>query len=147
MGRTFKSLVVLALLACYTAYAQKGMGTAEGSAQNDFPIDLVELHGVAQHVEEAPCANTLGKSTSGMHLTLLTTEEKEVNVHLGPTWAVSIWTEGIEGHTVKLVVFRTQKLPENHFIAKELEWDDQKAVFRDGYLKPFWANRYEKEVW
>ena len=147
MGPTFKSLVVLAMLACCTAYAQKGMATSEGTAQNDLPIDLVELKGVAQYVEEGPCAFTVDKSISGMQLILMTAEEQEINVHLGPVWAVSIWTEGIEGQAVKLIAFRTKKLPENHFIAKELEWDGQKAVFRDGYLKPFWANRYEREIW
>ena len=147
MGRTLKSLAVLAFLVCCTAYAQKGIGTPEGTTQNPIPIDLVEFTGVAQHVEEGPCPYVLGKSMSGMHLTLITAEEQEIDVHLGPVWAVSIWTEGIEGQTVKLVAFRTQKLPENHFIAKELEWDGQKAVFRDGYLKPFWANRHEREIW
>ncbi len=147
MGRIFKSLAVLVFLLCCTAYAQQGIGIPKGIAQKEIPIDLVELTGVAQRVEEAPCPYVLGKSISGMHLTLITAEEQEINVHLGPVWAVSIWTEGIEGQTVKLIAFRSQKLPDNHFIAKELEWDGQKAVFRDGYLKPFWANRHEREIW
>ncbi len=147
MGRTFKSLVVIALVVCCTAYAQRGIGEHKGIAKGEIPVDLVELDGVVQNVKEELCSHVLGKSVSGMHLTVMTTTQEEVTIHLGPVWAVSIWTEGIHDQNVKLVVFRTAKLPQNHFIAKELEWDGQKAVFRDGYLKPFWADRHEPEIW
>lgn len=154
MGHTLKSLVMLIGLICCTTYAQDEFKIAESTMEFDLPIEfelpieLVELHGMALNLSEGLCDHTTEDPIYGMHLTVEIAEQQEVMyVHLGPVWAVSVWTEGIEGQPVKLTAFRTEKLPENHFIAKELEWDGQKAVFRDGYLKPFWANRYEREIW
>ena len=136
-----------ALLACFAINAQKGVGEGNGVSQDDFSVTLIELHGVVQNVVEEPCQYASGESEQGIHLIVCTDEKQELNVHIGPTRAVSIWTEGIMGHAVYLVVFSTENLPENHYIAKEIQWNGQLAQLRDGYMKPFWADRQDKEVW
>lgn len=141
-------LVFVSMLAAITGYAQKGIGEQKGVSEAAIPVALVEMNGTVEKVDEGPCIFTAGKAVDGIHLTVLTENQEMANVHLGPTWAISVWVEGMErGDRVTMVVFRTEKLPKGHFIAKELEWDDQRAQFRDGYLKPFWAGRYGKEAW
>ncbi len=148
MGSTLKMLVFASMLAAITGYAQKGIGEPKGVAEEAIPVALIELNGTVEEVKEGPCTYTVGESTSGIHLLVMTENKEVANVHLGPTWAISIWVEGMEeGQNVSMIVFRTSNLPTNHYIAKELEWDGQKAQIRDGYLKPFWAGRYGKEVW
>ncbi|MEM8506508.1 MAG: hypothetical protein AAF717_01710 [Bacteroidota bacterium] len=148
MRHIFKSLWVLIGLICFIVSAQEDVKTSERTMAFDLPVEMVELNGVALNLVEGLGLRHLDNLDLGMYLILKTPETQEViYINLGPAWAVSIWTEGIEGQPVKLIAFRTEKLPEHHFIAKELEWDGQKAVFRDGYLKPFWADRHEKEIW
>lgn len=148
MKATVKMLVFVSMLATITGYAQKGIGERNGVAEEAIPVALVEMNGTVEKVHEGPCTYTAGNSVSGIHLTVSTENQETANIHLGPTWAISVWVEGMEhGDQVKLVVFRTEKLPKGHFIAKELEWDGQRAQLRDGYLKPFWAGRYGKEAW
>ena len=147
MKPKWKVFWLVVLLVNCMVYPQEET-TEIGTTAVDIPVELVTLEGVVQSVEEAPCSYTTGTATTGMHLRVQRFSDGQlIQVHLGPVWAVSIWTEGILGQPAKLVAFRTNKLPERHFIAKELAWDGQKAVFRDGYLKPFWADRYGKEIW
>ena len=148
MKSTLKMLVLVSMLVAITGYAQNGIGERNGVVEEAIPIALIEMNGTIEKVNEGPCTYTVGNAVNGIHLTVLTENQEMVNVHLGPTWAISVWVDGMEhGTHVDLVVFRTEKLPIGHYIAKELEWDGQRAQFRDGYLKPFWAGRYGKEAW
>ena len=130
------------------AYGQNDIEATKGTVDEILPVELVELNGVALRVDETLCNHVMEKPTSGVHLIVTTDEFNEVTVHLGPVWTIpGNWTQGIEGQPVHLVVFSTDKLPNNHFIAKELRWGHHEFQLRDGYLKPFWANRYDKEIW
>ncbi len=142
-----KLLIAIALLTCCIMYAQKGFEKEIGFDDNPIPIELIELNGVVSSVYEASCDFTYGKSETELHLLVLTDEEQEVHVHLGPVWATSIWTDGVEGQVVNLIVFSIEHLPHNHYVAKELHWDGHNAEFRDEYLKPFWVNGYNQGIW
>ena len=136
MVRKLMSLAVFALIAYCAVYGQ-----------NEIPVKLIQLDGIVQNIEKTSFPYSANESELGIHLIVCTDEAKELNVYLGPVWAVAVWVDGIEGQPVHLEVFTAENLPDNHFIAKAMHWDGQLAEFRDGYLKPFWADKYDKEVW
>lgn len=143
-----KSLFVLALSGTFTTLtAQKGMGETEGIAKGNEIPTLQTISGLVTEVKTGPCTYTTGKSTSGTHVMVQTADDAILNIHLGPTARIFDFIEEAEGHQLEAVVFRTEKLPKNHFIAKELEYNGNKLVLRNGYLKPFWAHKGRKEFW
>ncbi|MEM1259646.1 MAG: hypothetical protein AAGC45_06990 [Bacteroidota bacterium] len=140
-------LVVITVLASYAMHGQNPFQKDKEEATNYKIPQLIELNGVVERLYIDDCEFTFSESDFGLHLKVATNELQEVHVHLGPVWATSIWTEGIEGQAVHLVVFRYKHLGENEYVAKELHWDGHTAVLRDENLMPFWINGYNQGVW
>lgn len=130
-----------------TGYSQKGVGESEGMSRQRLNPEIVELNGTVKQVEVGPCKYTTGRSISGTHLMIEEDKGRVLNIHLGPTSEVSGFVTGIEGDAVKIIAFRTNKLPEGHYIAKELVNNGNKIILRDDTLRPFWAGRSGRENW
>ncbi|WP_420601899.1 hypothetical protein [Flagellimonas sp.] len=146
MGNFSKFMVLIwVMVFCTTAYSQKGMGESDGLASQKAIPDFVTLKGTVQEIKRGPCTFTVGKSISGTHL-LIKSDEAVFNVHLGPTTKIYNFVSDSKDSEVEVTVFRTKKLPNNHYIAKELVYNKDTLMLRDGYLKPFWANRKGKEL-
>lgn len=122
-------------------YSQKGVGEKTGLSRQTVTPELIDLRGTVQNVENGPCKYTTGKSISGTHLLLKTTDDKLLNVHLGPTSEVSKYVGNLVGKEIEIKAFRTKKLPHDHYIAKELSNDGKNSVLRDETLRPIWAGR------
>lgn len=142
--RTMKACTVCAVLLAWAlpveAFAQRGMGDAVGIAQQAVKPALVSISGTVRAVVTQPCEQTTGRSYLGTHLVLTTEEDAEVNVHLGPAVRVGAIVDKLEvGMSVKLAVFRTDKMPENHFVAQVIEVNDETLRLRDDNLRPLWA--------
>nr|WP_298926113.1 hypothetical protein [uncultured Allomuricauda sp.] len=148
MKRVVKSVVLICLLSVFaTGHSQKGMGESKGVASKGITPELVTLKGVIQEIKKGPCTYTTGKSTSGTHLIINTAHEVVLNVHLGPTKKVSEFVDNSINDEIEIIAFRTEKLPKDHYIAKELIYNDDELVLRDEYLRPFWANKRSKGFW
>ena len=138
----FIMLAVLLFLAII-ALAQKGTGNPDGISRQGLNPELMEFNGTIESIESGPCKYVTGKSQNGTHL-LLQTEEKTLNIHLGPTAEINKRFSGEEGDKISLVAFSTDKLPEDHYIAKELMIEGETVVLRDENLKPVWAGKRAK---
>lgn len=148
MKRVVKSVVLICLLGVFaTGHSQKGMGESKGVASKGITPELVTLKGVIQEIKKGPCTYTTGKSTSGTHLIINTAHEVVLNVHLGPTKKVSEFVDNSINDEIEIIAFRTEKLPKDHYIAKELIYNDDELVLRDEYLRPFWADKRSKGFW
>lgn len=141
------ALFISILAVCTMGYAQKGMGESKGVAEKGDIPELITFKGKVYDIKSGPCTYTVGKAVSGTHLKIRNDYKVFIDVHLGPTSKVSEFVANSKGKKIKVVVFRTDKLPDDHYIAKEIEFDGNKLVLRDGYLKPFWANKRGKEFW
>lgn len=137
------SLAVVTLCWCVTvpvAYAQRGMGDPTGVAQQATKPELVSLTGKIVSVETGPCEKTTGRGRAGTHMILQTKKQKEVNVHLGLAIAVEDIAKQLNvGKKVKVTAFRTEKMPEAHYVAQALKFDGKTVELRDENLRPFWA--------
>lgn len=124
------------------AHAQRGMGDPSGIARQAVKPDLVTLSGKLLEIKTGPCEKTTGRSPIGTHLVLETAKGEKLNVHLGPQAAVAETVAKLKlGEPVTVQVFRTEKLPENQYIAQSLQSGDIKAVLRDAGLRPTWAGQ------
>ncbi|TAI48916.1 hypothetical protein [Flagellimonas allohymeniacidonis] len=130
-----------------TLNAQKGMGESEGIAKTGEIPEMQTISGLVTEIKKGPCTYTVGKSVSGTHLMVQTEDDVVLNIHLGPTAKIFDFIEDAKGHHLEAIVFTTEKLPENHFIAKEVTYNENKLVLRNGYLKPFWAHKKGREYW
>lgn len=136
----------VAILIAFAGYAQKGSGEASGLSRQGVNPELVKLEGMIQAIEQGPCKYTTGKSTSGTHL-ILVTKDRTLNIHLGPTSEVLDFVANSENAELSVTAFRTNRLPKDHYIAKEFVLNESNIVLRDDKLKPLWADRYGKEKW
>ncbi|WP_431121279.1 hypothetical protein [Flagellimonas flava] len=142
-----KSAIWLSFLLLSTVlFGQKGMGDAKGVSQMDSLPNLIVLEGVIKSVSTGPCELSKGNATSGTHIWVLSNDEL-YNVHLGPTARIKKFVREKTEQPLTATVFRTHKLPKNHYIAQKIEINGSELVLRDGYLKPFWANKKCKAVW
>ncbi|SHG27844.1 hypothetical protein [Flagellimonas flava] len=138
--------IALLVLTSMTSHAQKGAGEQQGVASSDQFPELIEINGVVSAIRTGPCEFTNGKSNSGTHL-MVSSKDVIYNVHLGPTSQVKNFVAESENRTIQIVVFRTNKLPADHYIAQKILFEGNELVLRDGYLKPFWADRNCRSVW
>ncbi|TRX49069.1 hypothetical protein FNH22_27955 [Fulvivirga sp. M361] len=130
----------------FAGYSQKGTGETNGVSRQGLNLELLKIEGTIEQIESGPCKYTTGRSISGTHLTVKT-QEKLINVHLGPTSEVSQLVTATEGDSIVMRVFRTNKLPQDQYIAKEVKIDGVTTVLRDDALKPVWSDRKRKEKW
>jgi len=137
------SIAAVALLwgvAAPPANAQRGMGERTGVARQAVRPEVVTLKGKVVRVETAPCQNTTGRSRAGTHLVLKTAKGEKLNIHLGPAAAVKDTADRLSaGLKVKVEAFRTEKMTENHYVAKSLTFDGTTVELRDESLRPRWA--------
>lgn len=110
-------------------------------------VYLQELAGVATACFEAPVSTQTSMYETALFLVVTTDQHQGIEVLLGPSWATSIWTEGIVGQAVHLEVFKLEDSPYAPLVAKELHWDGHTAKFRDENLRPFWLDGYNQGVW
>lgn len=127
-------------------FPQKGTGDNTGMSQQQLNPELLKMEGVIEKIEIAPCKYTTGKSTSGTHF-MVRTDDKLINVHLGPTAEVSKLISATENDPITLTLFQTGRLPEDEYIAKEVIVNGKNTVLRDENLKPVWAGSHSKEKW
>lgn len=142
-----KSFIILT--ACFitiAGYSQKGTGETNGVSRQRLDPELLKMEGIIEKVESGPCKYTTGRSVSGTHL-IVQTQDKLINVHLGPTSEVSQLVSVTAGDPIAMTVFRTDRLPKDQFIAKEVTVNEKNIVLRDETLKPVWAGGNRKEKW
>ena len=137
-------LAMTAMLSCglpaSPAWAQKGMGEQAGVARQTEKPKVVSRSGSVLKVEIGPCKKTMGRSDQGAHFLLRTEKGRTLNIHLGPATAVKHITEKLTvGTKVTVDVFRTEKMPSNHFVAKTITVDESTIQLRDQGLRPTWA--------
>ena len=133
-------LLVFLLLFVNTAHAQRGVGDAVGLSARGVTPDVVTISGSVVDLKIAPCEMSTGPSLVGAHVILADAERGEINLHLGPATEVGDVVSHLQkGDAVVAAVFRTDKLPADQFIARDLQVDDQQFVLRDATLRPVWA--------
>ncbi|MEM9648381.1 MAG: hypothetical protein AAF969_07860 [Bacteroidota bacterium] len=137
------TLLVFAGLVCH---AQKGTGERQGLANDGQFPELIEINGVVSAIKIGPCELSTRKFSSGTHL-MISSNDMTYNVHLGPSAQVKNFVAQSKNRTIQTIVFRTNKLPADHYIAQKIVLDENELVLRDGYLKPFWADRNCRAVW
>jgi len=137
----------MTIWAGYAVYGQNPIQKDKEATTHVTHPQWVELNGVVEHVFIDDCEFPFAASDFGLHVKVATEEHQGIYVYLGPVWATSIWTEGIEGQAVHMVVFRYGHLPKNHYIAKAMHWEGHIAEFRDNNLMPFWVDGYNQGIW
>ena len=144
MRTTLTSIAAVAVVIGFSSavFAQRGVGDAQGVAQQAAKPKVVSLDGKVLKVETAPCETTTGRSLLGTHFIMKTSDKKKVNIHLGPAGAVDFVTKHLsEGQKVQVAAFRTEKMKEGHYVARMLTFDSQTVELRDETLRPAWAGR------
>jgi len=131
--------VMLAWSVPAQSYAQRGMGDNSGVAREAVKPVVVSIQGTVREVVTEPCAQTTGRSYLGTHV-VLATDNAEVNIHLGPAAAVESIAEQLKVDApIEVAGFRTEKMPENHYVAQVIVIGDQTLRLRDENLRPVWA--------
>lgn len=128
------------------ANAQKGIGDSSGVAKQAIKPASISMTGKVLSVDTHPCGKTTGKAPLGTHLKVLTSDDVEVNLHVGPADEVKELVKNISsGQDIRFDAFRTEDLPPANYVAKTLYVNDEEITLRDDTtLRPFWATRYDK---
>ncbi|MFW5833603.1 MAG: hypothetical protein ACOCYE_05855, partial [Pseudomonadota bacterium] len=123
------------------AFAQRGMGDPSGVARWDEVPPLQTVAGTVADVRVEACEQTTGPADLGAHVLLDAESGTVLNVHLGPFVAVEdLVGELAEGASVDARAFRTEAMPEHHYVAVELTVDDETTRLRNpDDLQPLWA--------
>ena len=144
--RKVATLVVMAgFLAAWSgpaAYAQKGVGDTSGVARQPVRPEVVTLAGKLVELDTGPCESGTGRSPVGTHILLRTADGTTLNVHLGPAAAAPVADSAKQlraGQTVTVAAFRTQKMKQNHYVARSLTFGKTTVQLRDETLRPVWA--------
>ena len=67
---------------------------------------------------------------------------RTLNVHLGPADEGAFLTKQLSaGMNAKLEAFRTEDMQPDHYVARLIQFDDQKVELRDATLHPQWAGQ------
>ena len=134
-------IAALAALLCSTAvYAQKGMGDYTGIAREPIKPPITRLSGIVLEIRTHPCENTTGKADIGTHLILKSSQNQEFNIHIGPAKAVADIVRQLSvGKKIEVFGFHTEKMPSDHYVAKQLVFGGRSIDLRDASLRPFWA--------
>lgn len=134
--------VSVALLVCDNVMGQRGMGDSYGIARAKVKPPVVRLSGKLCEIRNHPCEKTTGWSDMGTHLILENKQGKQLNIHLGPTRSVAMFVELLTiNKQLDLLAFRTDKMPEDQYVATTLIVGDRSLVLRDSSLRPYWAGR------
>lgn len=137
-------LVALAALMtmCPATLGQRGIGDDEGVVRQSIETQRISIEGTVKEIVVEKCENTTGPFGTGMHFLLMTGEEKQYNVHLGPAVLVRDLAGPLEaGQSVTVQAFRTEKMPAEHFVAVVLTFNGKTVRLRDENLRPIWAGK------
>ena len=75
-----------------------------------------------------------------IHIASRTTDEEQLNVHLGPANAVADTVAKLSvGQEITVKAFRTEKMKAHHYTAQSLTFGQTTAELRDSNLRPVWA--------
>ena len=134
-------IAVLAVSLCsIPAYAQKGMGDYTGIAREPLKPPVIRLSGTVHEIRTHPCEHTTGKAEIGTHLILKNSRNQQLNIHIGPATAVADIVKKLPvGKKIEILGFRTEKMPSDHYVAKQVIIGSQAIDLRDAALRPFWA--------
>ena len=136
---SMSSLAVLGLAAS-AALAQRGVGDPSGVARAGTTPEIVTLSGKVLEVKTEPCANPTGRFPVGTHFLMKTAEGKTLNIHLGPAAMVEFAVKELApDKAVQVHAFRTEKMQEGHYVARQLSYDGRSVTLRDQTLQPVWA--------
>ena len=139
-GTVIFTSTLFLLIWSFAAQAQRGMGDSEGVVRQIMRPCLVRISGKLQEVKTHPCENTTGKADLGVHLILKDKQGRELNVHLGPAPALSKTVKQLTvGRKLDLLVFRTDKMSPNQYVAQTLILGSRIIQLRDSDLHPYWA--------
>ncbi len=142
MNKLLRPMITIlsVLLFSASATAQKGTDEATGVAQQAAKPPVVAVSGKLLEIQTEPCEATAGRSPTGTHLILQSEDGAKLNIHLGPDTAVDHVVEQLViGQTVTLEAFRTERLPDDAYIAKSILLDEKTIHLRDDNLRPSWA--------
>jgi hypothetical protein len=133
----------MTLAGTLVSYAQKGMGDRTGVAKQAQKPDIVSMSGELIAVETHPCKKATGRAPLGTHLRIQSAAGEEINLHLGPAAEVEGIVAGLEtGQAIRFDGFRTDKMPENAYVAQSLYVGEETSTLRDeATLRPFWARQ------
>lgn len=135
------SAMLLSMSAILPASAQKGIGGETGIARQTTLPEVVTLRGQIIKVDSHPCDKTTGRAPVGTHVLVRTRAGTELNIHLGPAPDVKAIADQLKpGKKLTIDGFRTDQMPENHYVAKSLHISGTIANVRDDNLRPLWAH-------
>lgn len=136
------AMVACVILAGSAAHAQKGVGDPIGVARQGLEPALTSVSGVVQSVQTHPCENTTGRAVAGTHIMLGGDDGQEYNLHLGPADAVSALAKRLKpGTRIDVVVFRTARMSENHYVVTTLTHEGESVELRGAGLRPVWSQQ------
>jgi hypothetical protein len=119
--------------------AQRGTGERKGIAREAVKPAVQKIVGTLKEIKTGPCEEATGGSPIGTHL-ILEADKATYNLHLGPVSEVKDVVGIVSvGEKVEATVFRTARLPKDHFVAVTVKSGDEEIVLRDDSLRPRWA--------
>ena len=135
---------MLALAVCgltaSTAMAQRGVGETSGVARQAVRPEVVVLTGKVVQVETGPCESTTGHAILGTHFLMVNSEGETLNIHLGPAEAVEFVAQELtKDKEVQVAAFRTEKMKQDHYVARTVTVGNRMVTLRDETLRPAWA--------
>ena len=138
------SLAVAAIaisgIAVPMAHAQRGVGDPAGVVRQSLEPEIVLLSGKIIEVQTGPCDATTGRSLTGAHVILESSDKEQYNVHLGPAEALARVVARLSvGQEIAVRAFRTEQMKENHYVAQTLTVGKTTVELRDASLRPAWT--------
>jgi hypothetical protein len=122
-----------------TVTAQRGTGERKGIARQAVQPAVQTIVGTLKEIKTGPCEEATGASPIGTHL-ILQADKETYNLHLGPASEVKDVVGIVRvGEKVETTVFRTARLPKDHYVAVTVKSGDKEIVLRDDSLRPRWA--------
>lgn len=120
--------------------AQRGAGAQEGAARGAMP-EIVEMEGAVRGASIGRCAVGGRRARLGAHVEVDTLDGRFVHLHLGPLREMEDLLARLpDGAMVNVHAFRTDAMPEDHFVAVEVTAGDETTTLRDEEtLRPAWA--------
>ena len=139
MRRIFKiCLIIAAMIMNLAGQAQQGNRENEQLAYNEPQHEVLYLSGVVSEIKVETCGHDNRPNRACMYLVV--GAKRGHTLHLGPALAVSKYTKGLEnGKKITALVFKTDNMPNNHYVIKEFTVDQQNRVIRDDKLVPVWS--------
>lgn len=133
-------MVSVLLLISGPANAQRGTGEANGVAGQARNLPTVTLKGTVSEVKIGSCEQTTGGGVTGVHLQVKSADGRDINLHLGPQAALDDVLKVVKaGSAIKADAFRTDRMPQDAFVARSITVDNQAFQLRDENLRPRWA--------